>query len=124
MELPAKTHLSPPRRIITILVYLNDLDHNLGGSTSFPLLDGFDIDTCHHCEGKSRNGDAKPLRIYPKKGMAVVWCNIKSDGSPDERVVHSGEPLQRPRSSTQDKQQQKPINLNMKYILNIWACEE
>ena len=75
VELPTKTHLSPPRRIITILVYLNDLDHNSGGSTCFPLLrTEYDGDSCGV---KSSNCDANPLRIYPKQGMAVVWCHIK-----------------------------------------------
>ena len=122
VELPKKSHLSPPRRIITILVYLNDLDHNSGGSTCFPLLrEEYDKESC---DEKSRNEYTDPLRIYPKRGMAVIWCNVKNDGSPDERLVHSGEPLHETKLSSQDDKQQGLITPSIKYVLNIWACEE
>lgn len=97
VELPHKSSLTPPRRIITILVYLNDLpddDENpCGGSTIFPSL-GKDVDE---------------LAIRPKENRAVMWCNIKKDGTPDERLVHRGETL---------------YGDAVKYAMNIWACED
>jgi hypothetical protein len=51
------------------------------------------------------------LSIRPKKNMAVVWCNIKKDGTPDERLVHRGETLH-------------GDDTVVKYAMNIWACEE
>lgn len=97
VELPHKSLLTPPRRIITILVYLNDLpedDQNpCGGSTIFSSL-GKDVDE---------------LAIRPKENRAVMWCNIKKDGTPDERLVHRGETLH---------------GDAVKYAMNIWACED
>ena len=101
VELPNKTAMTPPRRIVTILVYLNDLPtNNCGGSTHFPLLNR---------DNNGSNIGVKGLSIRPKKNMAVVWCNVKKDGTPDERLVHRGETL---------------YGDTVKYAMNIWACEE
>jgi len=102
VELPARDAISSPRRIVTLLVYLNTLGacgngdgdgdgdgtngvNDFGGSTRFPLLTSNDKSDG---DGGENN---KGLDIYPKRGMAVLWCNIKKDGMPDERLVHSGQ---------------------------------
>ena len=103
VELPNKTAMTPPRRLVTILVYLNDMPNDdCGGSTHFPLLNRHENDSDIGREG---------LSIRPKKNMAVVWCNIKKDGTPDERLVHRGETLH-------------GDDTVVKYAMNIWACEE
>jgi prolyl 4-hydroxylase len=85
VELPPRNHWTK-RRMVTIFVYLNDSD----GCTYFPLLGGKD-----------------GLRVTPKRGRAVLFCNILQNGMPDPKTVHAGE----------------PPTVGMKYGLNIWACE-
>ena len=58
------------QRTWTFMVYLNDVEK--GGETRFVKL---------------------KQNIYPKKGTAVVWCNIKEDGTPDEMTMHQGSPV-------------------------------
>ena len=55
-----------PRRIATLFVYLNTLPDG-EGCTAFPELG---------------------LNVTPKRGMAVVWCNVQEDLEPDPKVVH------------------------------------
>jgi prolyl 4-hydroxylase len=76
------------RRIATLFCYLNHVED--GGSTYFP--------ECNH------------LRIAPKRGRAVLFCNILKNGDADCRTVHAGEPVLGEGS--------------VKYGLNIWACEK
>lgn len=95
VELPKKSAMTPPRRIVTILVYLNDLPDGSGGSTQFPLL--------------SDNQSSGCFSIRPEKNMAVIWCNLLKDGMPDQRVVHRGEIIKEE---------------CFKYAMNIWACED
>ena len=67
VELPSGS----PRRICTFFLYLNDIPKGCGGCTRFPLLsDG------HH----------DYLDIQPRRGLAVLWCNIRRNGMPDERM--------------------------------------
>lgn len=88
VELPPR----PPRRITTIFVYLNDVDSSegQGGSTRFPLL-------------KNVNGET--LDIVPRKGKAVVFCNVTGDGKADVMTVHEGVKVEK----------------GVKYGLNIWV---
>ena len=58
------------QRTWTFMVYLNDVKK--GGETQFVKL---------------------KQNVYPKKGTAVVWCNIKEDGTPDEMTMHQGSPV-------------------------------
>ena len=67
VELPKRS----PRRVCTLFLYINDIPAENGGSTRFPLLEN---------DGKDY------LDIQPKRGMAVLWCNIRRDGTPDERL--------------------------------------
>jgi hypothetical protein len=96
VELPKKSAITPPRRIVTILVYLNDLPEGSGGSTQFPLL-------------KNTEAGEDCFSIRPEKNMAVIWCNLLKDGMPDQRVVHRGEIIK---------------DECFKYAMNIWACED
>jgi len=67
------------QRIKTYLIYLNDLaqDGSDGGATYFPAID---------------------LRVYPKKGRALVWWNVWKELRTGEyrmepQASHSGEDL-------------------------------
>ena len=102
VELPPRQPWSR-RRLATLFCYINDIkpesiaDTNVGeksggggggGCTFFPA-----------CE---------ELRIPPKRGRAVLFCNILETGMPDPRAIHAGEPV------TCD---------TVKLGLNIWCCE-
>lgn len=64
------------QRTMTVFSYLNTVDSGCGGATSFPEL-------------KNKNGE--PLKVFPKKGNAVMWSNIKTSGEPNEATLHGGE---------------------------------
>jgi 2OG-Fe(II) oxygenase superfamily len=68
--LPRK-HLALKRRLVTIFVYLNDLEPGQGGCTYFP---------------KCGN-----LRVRPSRGKAILWSNVLLDGNPDPNTIHAGE---------------------------------
>lgn len=75
-----------PRRIATLFVYLNTLPDG-EGCTAFPELG---------------------LNVTPKRGMAVVWCNVQEDLEPDPRVVHKA----------------CPVSAGLrKFGLNIWIAD-
>ncbi|XP_075254210.1 prolyl 4-hydroxylase subunit alpha-1-like isoform X2 [Convolutriloba macropyga] len=57
-------------RLITMVVYLSDVLE--GGNTVFPKLD---------------------IAVAPRKGSAVVWENLRSDGTPYEETLHAGCPV-------------------------------
>ena len=149
VELPQRNNvlLEPPRRIVTILVYLNDVKPCHGGSTQFPLLlknhESTKLDNEIVVDGEQKqkqeekgSSPAKDLHhptnqcleILPKRGMALVWCNITRDGLPDTRVVHSGQPLLAPSSrsssrNSNDHDENDQKDSVVKYAMNIWACE-
>lgn len=76
------------QRHITLFVYLNDLlARETGGTTYFPKLD---------------------LKVPPIKGSAVMWRNVRPEGTEDDRTLHGGE---------------API-ISIKYGLNIWVREK
>jgi len=87
VELPPRQSITK-RRIATLFCYLNDVES--GGCTYFPAC-----------------GD---LRIQPKRGQAVLFCNILKQGEADPLTIHAGE--------------QVKGKDNIKYGLNIWICEE
>lgn len=58
------------QRVVTVLVYLNDVAY--GGGTRFPKLDD--------------------MTIQPRRGTALVFFPGRSDGSIDERVLHTALP--------------------------------
>jgi prolyl 4-hydroxylase len=59
-------------RTWTFMVYLNDGME--GGATRFPLIDQV---------------------VHPRLGMALLWNNLKEDGSPNRDTEHCGEPVTR-----------------------------
>ena len=65
-----KKYLKNGQRTWTFMVYLNKVQK--GGTTQFVNLNQI---------------------IYPKKGRAVVWCNIKKDGTPDQMTMHQSDPV-------------------------------
>jgi prolyl 4-hydroxylase len=70
-------YFSNPRgnsqRVHTILLYLNDLEFEDGGETTFKYY---------------------KLKIFPKKGMAVWFRNSNDDGTIiEQKSMHSGDPL-------------------------------
>ena len=92
VELPPRVLAGVPRRVVTILVYLNDLPIEAGGGTQFPYLSktGFGMKDDDE-EGDDDGGGG--IVIHPKRGRAVVWANIDQTGWPDPRTVHEGMPL-------------------------------
>ncbi|KAL7560895.1 hypothetical protein ACA910_008177 [Epithemia clementina (nom. ined.)] len=76
------------RRVATVFCYLNDMPSpDAGGETYFP--------------------QASNLAVPPQQGRAVLFCNIRADGSPDPRTVHAG----------------NKVVEGTKYGLNVWICE-
>jgi len=55
------------QRTWTFMVYLNNVEG--GGSTKFIELNE---------------------TIHPKKGTAVIWCNLQENGEPDKNTLHQG----------------------------------
>ena len=66
---------------MTVFAYLEDTrcsDGKCGGATSFLKL---------------KDGENNPLRVYPKKGSAVMWSNRTFNGGLNAETLHSGEPV-------------------------------
>jgi hypothetical protein len=129
VQLPPKK-LACKRRLVTIFCYLNTLRDGEGGCTYFPK--------CGH------------LRVKPKRGRAVLWCNITPDGKADSRTIHAGEAVTSKWTeaairnsctnniSNEDENERQPDESRKKivesrskrqvetkkYGLNIWVCEE
>ena len=59
------------QRVATVLIYLNSLDQDDGGATSFSSLD---------------------LKVQPKRGRAVVFFPGRLDGTLDKRLYHEAQP--------------------------------
>jgi len=97
VELPPKQAWSR-RRMATLFVYLNNVPKDCGGCTYFP--------------------ECSDLRVQPKRGRAVLFCNILENGMPDSNTVHAGEAVLAQKNGK--KKQEKVV----KYGMNIWACEE
>tara|TARA_B110000285_G_scaffold23237_1_gene22381 strand:- start:629 stop:1360 length:732 start_codon:yes stop_codon:yes gene_type:complete len=60
------------QRTWTCMIYLNDVVQ--GGTTNFPAINE---------------------SLTPKKGRAVVWSSLKSDGSVDQNTSHQGTPVEK-----------------------------
>jgi len=128
VQLPPKDYACK-RRLVTMFCYLNTLQEDEGGCTYFPKC--------------------SQLRVKPKRGRAVLWCNITPDGKPDPKTIHAGESVNSSNiigndngdgdgHNTSDFHQgnKESVYLKMKcsedkgevgtkkYGLNIWICEE
>ena len=73
------------QRTYTIMVYLNMVLQ--GGGTNFVKLN---------------------QKFLPKRGQAIVWSNLRNDGSVDERTLHQGQPVEK----------------GEKYIITVWCREK
>lgn len=62
----------PPRRIVTLFIYLNNLPAGQG-HTEFPLLG---------------------VSVTPRKGGALLFCNVLADGEADPRLAHRACPVE------------------------------
>jgi prolyl 4-hydroxylase len=60
------------QRTWTCMIYLNNVDQ--GGTTNFPAI---------------------MESLVPKKGRAVVWSSLNSDGSIDRNTTHRGTPVEK-----------------------------
>mmetsp|Transcript_49732 Transcript_49732/g.58032 ORF Transcript_49732/g.58032 Transcript_49732/m.58032 type:complete len:506 (+) Transcript_49732:193-1710(+) len=65
------------QRVVTVLVYLNDLAVGRGGCTAFPRL-------------KTSSGEI--LRVRPERGKAIVFFPASVDGLLDTAALHAAEP--------------------------------
>ena len=78
----------PPRRLVTFFVYLNSLADGAGGHTEFPLLN---------------------LKVQPVRGQALLFCNVRRNGEPDERVIHRACPVE---------------GRHLKVGMNLWVVDQ
>lgn len=62
-------------RLATFIVYLNDMDEDAGGTTSFP----------HAAAGR--------VSVRPRKGDATFFYNMSPDGAVDPSSLHTGSPV-------------------------------
>jgi hypothetical protein len=83
------TLMPSPVRLITLFGYLNNVPEGMG-ETEFPW-------------------HPQPLKVTPKRGSVIVFCNVNADGSIDERVVHQANPV---------------VSGIFKYGINMWVCEK
>jgi hypothetical protein len=78
----------PPRRLVTFFIYLNSLADGAGGHTEFPLLN---------------------LKVQPVRGQALLFCNVRRNGEPDERVIHRACPVE---------------GRHLKVGMNLWVVDQ
>lgn len=65
----------PPRRIITLFVYLNDLPEGIG-TTNFPLLKPQQPPQVGR---RKLSAGEDCLKVQPKRGRALLFCNVRVD---------------------------------------------
>lgn len=66
-------------RLLTLYIYLNDLEEGGGGGTNFPYVDPSNPD----------------FAIQPKKGRAVLWPSVLNEdvNTQDGRTLHQALPV-------------------------------
>ena len=67
-------------RVFSMFVYLSTLGLGDGGETCFPFVN-------------RQEEDAAGVCVRPEKGKALLWFNLKEDGSIDSDLRHQGKPL-------------------------------
>ena len=85
------------QRLGTVLIYLSTIPEGRGGETKF---------------------DALKTKVRPTFGTALVWCNVKPDGTPDLDSSHSALPLVDARPTYDESDSEK--NFIEKIALNCW----
>lgn len=73
------------QRTWTAMVYLNDVEE--GGATWFPQAG---------------------IRVSPKRGLLLIWNNMRPDGSPNPLTLHEG----------------MPVIKGVKYVVTKWFRED
>ncbi|KAH8384254.1 prolyl 4-hydroxylase subunit alpha-2 [Drosophila serrata] len=71
-------------RIATVLFYLTDVEQ--GGATVFPNIQ---------------------KAVFPQRGSAIIWYNLKDDGEPDKQTLHAA----------------CPVIVGSKWVCNKWIRE-
>lgn len=76
----------PYNRLATIFAYLED--DCVGGETYFPRIKGVSAsaDQDKYIKTNSPTG----LVVKPRKGNAIFWTNLHSNGTGDKRLLHGG----------------------------------
>jgi prolyl 4-hydroxylase len=74
-----------PDREHTVIMYLNDMEVNEGGSTFFPIY---------------------KIRVFPRKGRAIHFRNMRTNGDKNLDTLHGGDPI---------------LGNKPKYILTAWT---
>lgn len=73
-------------RLGSVFTYLED--DCIGGETYFPSIKGVSATADGNKFTRTRSGMG--LLVKPRRGNAVFWNNLHSNGSGDERTAHSG----------------------------------
>jgi len=64
-------------RLFTLLIYLNDIEEEIGGRTCFPQIERAYPN--EHTSTNDQQQQQPPICVQPKRGRAVIWPNILND---------------------------------------------
>jgi prolyl 4-hydroxylase len=86
-------------RLLTALLYLNDVPEVNGGETWFPFTGNrrsfdYDIEKAIELGLKIVNsGDISGIKVKPNQGDAIIFFNLLPSGELDSSAVHAGMPV-------------------------------